>query len=592
MRTLDKRMYKRLLLSTLAFSLALGATTVSDKSYARSTKSAAPARSASKEDSAACRACVSQAASLFAANQLEKAAGLLRDSSAKCPNNSQLHLMLSTIIVRLGAKGDEALKEAALAVAAAPDSQAAHLQYAMTLQGAEKYTQAAEEFEAVANLNPGSYEAWSSLADVYKRLRQDDDAKNAALKAAALEPGTQAIRLQVLQNLKRSGKQSAAKKELKRLLTESAGAPEFDQSLATEALQLGAYDEALEATGRVLKAYPNSTGALKIQAISYLLKHNYSDAESAAGKLLADKQKGGEALAIRAISRMRMGKGADAEKDVEAAIAQEPASGLVMLADGLRKMSQGDFENATEQLRLASEAGTKGSALDKIPQSLACIALSQLFRKQGLIMESVQEAHSAGTDRRFECDAWALEARALMEDPSRPEGLANASKLAQSAMTVDQSNTDALLSQSLVDLKSGRADSAKKAAEKASQLNPSSSDGFLVLARISLAQGNKAEFEQMIEKGLAVEPKDPELLSEKARLLLSQSKAGEAESLLKTAFAQVVRKPDLTFMLAEACEKSGKQEESLKYYKQSLSQGLTGDSSSQAKAAISRLESK
>ena len=594
MRTSSKQ-NGRILLSLLALSLAIGSNAVTSDNarvYAKGSKSAGSASSAAKEDSAACRSCVSQAASLFATNQLEKAANLLRESSAKCPNNSQLHLMLSTIIIRLGEKGDEALREAALACAAAPDSQAAHLQYAMTLQAASKYSQAAQEFEAVANLNPGSYEAWSALADIYKRLRQDDDAKNATEKAAALEPGTQAIRLQVLQNLKRSGKHTAAKKELKRLIAESVNVPEFDQSLSIEALQLGAYDEALETAARVLKAYPNSAGALKIQAISYLLKHNYSEADASAGKLLADKQKGGEAYAIRGISRLKMGKPADAEKDIDAAVAQEPASGLVMLADGLRKLWQGDFENASEQLRLASESGTKGSAIDKIPQSLAHIALSQLYRKQGLLMESVQEAHSAAADRRFECDSIALESRALAEDSSRPDNLSNAGKLAQAAMTADPSNPDALLAQSAFDLKTGHADTAKKSAEKASQLNPYCSDAFLTLARISQSQGNSADCEQMLEKGLVVEPKDPELLSEKARLLLAQSKAPEAASLLKVAMAQVVRKPDLTFMLAEACEKSGNKEESLKYYKQSLSQGLSGDYSTQAKTAISRLEAK
>lgn len=587
-------MNKKFLISLLALSIALSASAVTDKNrvYARSSSSGNTVRSSSKEDSAACRSCVSQAASLFAANQLEKSAALLRQWSSKCPSNSQLHLMLSSIIVRLGEKGDEAQREAALACLAAPDSQAAHLQYAMTLQTAEKYNQAAQEFESVTSINPGSYEAWSALADVYKRLRQDEDAKNAASKAAALEPGSQAIRLQVLQNLKRSGKQTAAKKELKRLIAESTNAPEFDQSLATEALQLGAYDEALEASGRVLKAYPSSAGALKIAAISYLLKHDYPSAESSAAKMLGEKQKGGEALAIRAISRMKMGKNAESEKDVDSAIAQEPASGLVMLADGLRKLSTGDFENASEQLRLASESSTKGSPLDKIPQSLAHIALSQLYRKQGLLMESVQEAHSAGADRRFECDAMALESRALVDDTSRPDNLTNAGRLAQSALSVDANNSDALLSQSVVDLKTGHLEAAKKSAEKAAQLNPISADAFLVLARILQTQGNKTEFEQLIEKGLSAEPKDPELLSEKARLLLAQSKAGEAESLLKLAMAQVVRKPDLTFMLAEACEKSGKQEESLKYYKQSLSQGLSGDFSTQAKAAISRLEAK
>lgn len=574
--------------ATLALSFSFG---IGLQDAAESRTSAAP-KARGKEDAAACRSCVSQAASLFAANKLEAAASLLRASSAKCPSNAQLHLMLSTIVVRLGSKTDEALQEAALAIAAAPDSQAAHLQYGMTLHAAEKYAQAATEFEAVTNLNPGSYEAWSALADVYKRLRQDDDAKTAGEKAASLEPGTQQVRLAVLQNLKRTGKYSQARKELKRLLSESANAAEFDQSLANEALQIGAYDEAIEASTRVIKAYPNSAGPVKTLAISQFLKHQYADAEASADKILSEKQKSGETSAIRGICRMKTGKSKESTNDIDLALTLEPASGLVMFADGMRKVANGDFENGAEQLRLASEAGAKGSSLDKIPQSLGHLALSQLYRKQGLITEAIQEAHAAGVDRRFESDAMAMEARALLEDKTASDNLAAASKLAENAVLSDPNNSEAFLSKSMCELQSGKADLAKQSADKAIALSPYNAEAYLLLAKISGVRGNKSESEQLIEKGIKLEPKDPELLMEKAKILLAQNKASDATELLKQAMDRVVRKPDLSFVLAEACEKAGETSESLKYYKLSLTQGLSGDNSSQAKAAIARLETK
>ena len=606
-----KRAKRKLSLKSAVSSLLIASTIAlnisaicAPPSLAKSSAPRAAVSSKKKEDVAGCRTCVSQAAGLFASNQLEKAAALLREWSPRCPGNAQLHLLLSSIVLRLGVKTDEALQEAALACTASPDSQAAHMQYGMMLQASEKYSQAATEFEFVTSINPGSYEAWSALSDIYKRLRQDDEAKSAAVKAGPLEPGTQAIRLSVLQNLKRAGKNAQARKELQRLLSDTQNGPEFEQFLAIEALQLGAYDEAIEASSRVIKAYPGSPGPQKILAISQLLKHQHPDAEATASKFVIEKAKGekqkgsgtlsssGEGLAIRALARMEQGKFQEADQDAARALATEPSSNLVMLADGLAKIYRGDFENAGDQLQVASDAGSKGTALDKIPQSMAHLALSHLYRKQGLLAESIQEAHAAAADKRFESEAIAYEARAVLEDNARPDYLAKANSLAVKAVSADSSNANSLISQAMCELKNGNADAARKLALKATELAPFNADSHLTLARISNAQGDAPETEKRIARAMECAPKDPEVLAEKARSLLKQNKSSEAADLLKQAFDHVVRKPEMSYLLAEACEKNGDKTESLKYYKLSLNQGLSGDSLAQAKAAISRLETK
>ncbi|MBX9686246.1 MAG: hypothetical protein K2X27_06060, partial [Candidatus Obscuribacterales bacterium] len=264
-----KKDLSKLLALTLTLSSSLSFEDAAGAANSRS-------RASGKVDETGCRSCVSQAASLFASNQLDRAVASLREWSPKCAKNAQLHLLLSTILIRQGPKfAAEAQKEAALACAAQADNQAAHLQYAMSLFAAENYAQAAAEFENVTNLNPASYEAWSALADLYKRLRRDDDAVKAENKAANLEPGTQAVKLSVLQNLKRSGKIQAARKELKKLLDSNELSPEFEQSLANEALQLGAYDEAIAAGRQVMKAYPNSSGPQNCLFLAEFLKQDY-----------------------------------------------------------------------------------------------------------------------------------------------------------------------------------------------------------------------------------------------------------------------------------------------------------------------------
>lgn len=544
-----------------------------------------------KQDDAACRSCVSQAASLFASNQLEQAATLLRQSSPRCPKNAQLHLLFSTVLVRMGPKlAAEAESEAALACAAQPNSQAAHLQYAMTLQAREKFAEAAAEFERVSSLNPASYEAWSSLADLYKRLRRDDEAKSAEAKAAGLEPGTQAARLSVLQNLKRSGKTAQAKKELKRLLQAPGNIPEFEQALAGEALQLGSYDEAIEAGRHVLDAYPNSSGPRQCLLLAQFLRRQYQDAIKSADTLIAGGDKGADLLSLRAICNLQLGKRKVAESDLDAARAIDASSPFYLLAEGLLKISSGDFERAEDVLKLASEADTRGLQADKIPQGLANLALARLNRKQGLFMEATQSAHAAAGDKRFEAAALALESRALLSEPARADALAAAGRLSQQALLLDPGCPEAILADGFCQLRSGKLDEASRLAQKAKSLS-SDSDIDLLAALIAEQRANLNEQKQELEAGLMISPGDPELLYALGRLYLKDNKASAALPVLKQAMERRVKGPEICFALAEACEKTGDAGESIKYYKQSLSQGLSAEVSQQAKAAISRLES-
>ncbi|MBX9722359.1 MAG: hypothetical protein K2X81_13240, partial [Candidatus Obscuribacterales bacterium] len=269
----------------------------------------------------------------------------------------------------------------------------------------------------------------------------------------------------------------------------------------------------------------------------------------------------------------------------------DPASGFVMLGDGMIKMSQGNFEDASDLLKFASEADTRGSQADKVPQSLAHLALSRLNRKQGLLMEATQEAHAAGADKRFEASALALEARSLASEANRADSTSSASKLASQAISLEAENPEALLAESICELHSGKIEEAKKSAAKAATILNADADLNLVLAEIAAKTGNQSLQKDELEKGLKYAANDPELLFELGSLYLKDNKAAEAVPLLRQAVEKRVKGPEICFALAEACEKTGDNGESLKYYKQSLSQGLSGDNSNQAKAAISRLES-
>jgi predicted Zn-dependent protease len=578
-----KKLGVRLLATALTLVSFSGASDAASKTRAGG--------SSSKADDPACRGCVSQAASLFASNQADKAATLLRQWSQKCPHNAQLHLLLSTILIRQADKLEEAESEAALACAAQPDSQGAHLQYAMALMSAQKLSQAASEFETVTSINPGSYEAWSALSEIYKKLRRDSEAEKATQRAASLEPSTQSVKLSVLQNLKRSGKTNQARTELKKLLQASEITPEFEQHLASEALQLGAYDEAIEASNHVVKAYPDSAGPLKCLLLAQMLKGDFNAATQSAEKL-SQRSKNADSLAMLAYCQLHSGKHDAAEASLKAARSLDPSNAFALLSDGLLKSCKADFESAEETLKLATEADTRGSQADKIPQGLAHLALSSLNRKQGLLPEAIQEAHAAAGDKRFEAKSQALEARAVLLDNKRTDALPAASKLAQQALAANGSDIEALIAQSLCELHAGKIAEARKYIDRAKAAALSDADVNLVLSQIAGREGNAALQKQELESGLKLSADDPELLFELGRLYLKDNKAADAIPLLKRAAERQIRGPELCFILAEACEKTGDTSESIKYYKKSLMQGLSGDNSNQAKTALSRLEAK
>ena len=79
--------------------------------FAKKKVEAEPAAPVYAKDDPGCRDTVAKAATLFAANKNTDAAELLRSWSSKCMHNAQLHLLLSTILLRLGKTQEEAEKQ-------------------------------------------------------------------------------------------------------------------------------------------------------------------------------------------------------------------------------------------------------------------------------------------------------------------------------------------------------------------------------------------------------------------------------------------------------------------------------------------------
>jgi tetratricopeptide (TPR) repeat protein len=370
---------------------------------ARASKGNAVPHEAKKADDPGRRTCTQQAASMFARGEVEPAEKLLRDWSPKCPNSAQLHLLLSTMLIRSG-NHEEAEKESGIAATINPSLLAAHLQHALTLQALKRNMQAAEEFEKVVQLEPTSYEAWVSLSSLYREMHQDDKATDAAAKAADLDPHTRALKMGTLLNLKRAGKWEQARTELKRLLAAQTTTPEFAEELAREALLIGAYEEAAEGAEKSIAAHPSSPSPLFISALAHFSLKNYEAATSDLDKIIALEPQNMDAHGLKALAELKANKPEQADATLKAA-GTDTNSTMYWLAKGSIDATRNEIATAEEALRTCLQYDQGNNQMQGIPHSLAHLALAELYRKQGKTAQASEQLHELARDKRFAREA-------------------------------------------------------------------------------------------------------------------------------------------------------------------------------------------
>lgn len=391
----------RRLLSGAAFVLLLtsAGAPASAKKKSAELPSDAPPVAVKRPDDAGCKNCMSQAASLFASGQTAQAADLLRQWTEKCPNSSQLHVLYSMILMRTD-HPDAAQSEGAKAVAAKPDSVGAHLQYALSLMAGSKHRQALDEFKRVTDLDPSSYEGWTSLAQLYRETHEDDLAAAAASRAADLQSSGRPAGLSTLRNLKRAGKFAEAKTELRRLMAaEKPGSS--SEEFAREALSVGAFDEAIEACKKAIRANPSSTRPLTMIALSLYCNGNFSQSLEESAKVLALEPANADAKALKVLSLIKLNKVEDADKaDIAEGTGSSP-SALTLLSRGTMQASQGKNQLAEETLHECLEADASDDTIQGLPHALARMELFDVYNKLGRRTDAKEQLRALAADRRF-----------------------------------------------------------------------------------------------------------------------------------------------------------------------------------------------
>lgn len=314
---------------------------------------AEPATPVYPKDDPGCRDAVAKAATMFAANKNTEASALLRSWSSKCMHNTQLHLLLSTILLRMGNAKAEAEQEAKIACEISPNSTAAHMQHALTLMALEKTSSAKDEFVRITEIDPTSYDAWSTLSELYGRLNEMDKAKQCGEKASILDPQTRRAKFRTLHSLRVTGRADALKSEVARLLSSDTDPPEYFDQLATEVLSVGAYSEAVQAANRALDKYPKSTSALKAKALGQLFSNSLDEARTTVDTMLGISPDDIDVLSIKAMILSDQGNADESELCLKKVGEKSEKHPLFLLAKGKLASQRNETEEAVKAFELA-----------------------------------------------------------------------------------------------------------------------------------------------------------------------------------------------------------------------------------------------
>lgn len=550
---------------------------------AKSKEGKGSSKSTASKDDPGCRECVAKAASLFAQGKLADTATLLRSWKDRCPNNSQLYLMLSSVLVRVPGQQQEAMEAARTASSIAPESVAANTQYALTLMALEDSAEAARVFEKVVKLDPSSYEAWSSLSNLYAKLHDEERSKSAANKAACLEPQTKMSRLRQLRSLEKAGRIAELKGEFRKMLSDPDLEPEFFIELGKESMSMGLYDEASQAFTKATSTYPDAPALLESLAQAQLWSRKYAQAIQTSDKILAAHPKHANALAIKAIASIHAGDLPEARRCSESASQRQSEAPLVLLAVSWTKSRDGDYAEALKNVQLAL---SKDSTMKP-----ARLLLAQIFIKQGQIDEALGEARELGRCKVLAAKALGLESR-IRAESSNAEDRAESAKLAVKASGIDKADPEALLAMAVLDNADKKFEAARASANEVISAEPGNGEAYLVLAKAARGANNLDEERKMLEKCLTVAKDDADASYLLGRAMIDVGQAKEAVVPLRAALRAKPESPAVAFALASALDKSGDSTAAVEYFKLSLSSGLKGPDQTVAQDSLKRLEGK
>jgi len=244
-----------------------------------------------------------------------------------------------------------------------------------------KWVEAVADLEEAIALNPRQYNAFVTLAQIYRQEHRLDEAIKQIDRAIALKPPASAplYRTRALWNLERRdltpAVRAAALGDLEEAIRrDSPGSRDLAKDLAKTAqvlLLAKRYQEALDACDRALKIIPDDVDAHRSRVAALLDLKRYQDVIDSCDGYLRAGNPSADLLELRGLAKAKRNDFAGAIEDYTLALSQQPKAsnlhgrrGWAYLVSGAARLARRDFEEA---IRLDTSNGDaysgRGSAL-------------------------------------------------------------------------------------------------------------------------------------------------------------------------------------------------------------------------------------
>ncbi|MBX9668140.1 MAG: tetratricopeptide repeat protein [Candidatus Obscuribacterales bacterium] len=533
-----------------------------------------------KVESAECAECYKGATRLFANGKVIDALRLMKANQEKCRDSMRFHLLLSTILLRNPGHAKEAALAAATAVELEPTSVPGNLQLGLCWMASGDAQKAIDAMENLVKIDPTSYEAWSTLGTLYNEQHDAARSKSCLAKAAVLEPASRMAKLRTVKNLFKQGKPKAVANELARLITDDSLEPEFFIPLSRDALDVEAYDEAIQAADRALGAYPNIAEPVKTKAIAQFYRRDYADGLTTINQLIGAAREDNEAIAVKALLLLKLGKTRDAQTAIAKLPQQARALPLAGLAWALAAERTGDAEEAIDQL--------EGTLRHNQIFAPAHIELCRIYLRQGKLEDTRSESGEIARSLLFVSSGKAFESRLALEEAPKRDKMQEALTLARQAIKLDPRDPEAHIALAMCEVKGGKLDSARVAIDTALRIEPGNVDALLTHAKILESEGKSDKSLEALKALRTVANGDGEVLFALSQAYSDKGDFTSALKLLKPYMSEQAD-PIVIFALAKTHERAGNIKEAKKYFQESLDGGLKGQRALLAKEALKNL---
>jgi eukaryotic-like serine/threonine-protein kinase len=265
---------------------------------------------------------------------------------------------------------------------------------------AGKWEQAATDLREAIELNPRQYSAHVTLAQVYRKQHQLDQALEQLGLAIALKPDLADLRrMRAVWNLERpdasAAERAAALRDLEDAIRRDApGSRALAKDHAKRAYALlrdGRLAEALDACETALYIHPEDAEARRVRLTALLELRRYDQVIDACDGYLRSGQPSPEWLELRGLARVKRNDFAGAIEDYTLALSLRPGApslycrrGWAYLVSGAAPLARHDFEEAIRRDPTSAEAyGGRGSALIALGQFREAAAAAEESARRG-----------------------------------------------------------------------------------------------------------------------------------------------------------------------------------------------------------------